>query len=105
LSGRSQDVAPASTGEALLELLASRGVEYLLAGGSGTDFPPIVEGFAKRLTLGQPVPKPVAVDHELTTVSMARDYEPSRGLVIWNWIAIACFVGFAAIFFALRFSG
>jgi thiamine pyrophosphate-dependent acetolactate synthase large subunit-like protein len=37
----------ANVAEAYLELLASRGIEYLF-GDSGTDFAPIIEAFAKR---------------------------------------------------------
>ncbi|MDH3547415.1 MAG: thiamine pyrophosphate-binding protein, partial [Gammaproteobacteria bacterium] len=70
---------PESTGEALLELLVNRGVEYFLAGGSGTDFPPIIEGYAKRQATGQPVPRPVTVAHEITTAAMAHGYAMVAG--------------------------
>jgi acetolactate synthase-1/2/3 large subunit len=68
-----------STGEALLELLANRGVEYFLAGGSGTDFPPIIEGYAKRQAAGQPVPRPITVAHEITTAARAHGYAMVAG--------------------------
>ena len=70
---------PETTGEALLGLLAARGVDYFLAGGSGTDFPPVIEGFARRQALGQPVPQPVTVMHEITTAAMAHGYAMVSG--------------------------
>ena len=44
-------IAIESTAEAYLELLASRGVEYLFA-NAGTDFAPLIEAWAKRLAQG-----------------------------------------------------
>ena len=38
-----------STAEAYLELLAARGVEYFFA-NSGTDFAPLIDAYAKRLS-------------------------------------------------------
>ena len=63
----------------MLAQLAKRGVEYFLAGGSGTDFPPVIEGYAKRIALGEPAPTPVTVMHETTTVSMAHGYAMVAG--------------------------
>lgn len=68
-----------STAEALLELLAARGVEYFLAAGTGTDFPPIIEAYAKRLACGLPVPKPITVVHEITAAAMAHGYAMVAG--------------------------
>src|SRR5262245_34126492 len=68
-----------STAEALLELLAARGVEYFLAAGTGTDFPPIIEAYAKRLAQQLPVPKPIAVVHEITAAAMAHGYAMVAG--------------------------
>ena len=42
-----------SVAEGLLELLESRGVRCFFGGGAGTDFPPIIEAFAKRQALGR----------------------------------------------------
>ena len=39
--------------EALLELLAIRGVEYFVGGGAGTDFPFIIEAYAKAQAEGK----------------------------------------------------
>jgi acetolactate synthase-1/2/3 large subunit len=62
-----------STAEAYIELLAARGVEYFFGNG-GTDFGPIVDAYAKRLSQELPVPKPVTVPHEITAVAMAAGY-------------------------------
>lgn len=68
-----------TTADALLELMAARGVEYFFAGGTGTDFPPIVEAFAKRQAHGKHAPVPVTVIHEITTVSMSHGYAMVSG--------------------------
>ena len=59
-----------SVGEAYLELLADRGVDYLFA-NSGTDFAPIIESMCKP---GARFPKPITVPHENVAVSMAHGY-------------------------------
>ena len=41
-----------SVAEGLLELLESRGVRCFFGGGAGTDFPPVIEAFARRQALG-----------------------------------------------------
>lgn len=71
-------VSVESVGEAYLELLASRGVDYLF-GNAGTDFPPIIEAYAKRAAQGQVLPRPVTVPHEVTAVSMAHGYAMVTG--------------------------
>ena len=68
-----------STGEALLELLDARGVEYFFGGGGGTDSPPIFEAFAKRLAHGRSRLRPITVTHEITTVAMAHGYSMVSG--------------------------
>jgi acetolactate synthase I/II/III large subunit len=67
-----------STADAYLELLAARGVDYFFGNG-GTDFGPIVDAYAKRQTLEQPVPIPVTVPHEITAVAMAHGYTMVTG--------------------------
>src|SRR5437667_466806 len=52
-----------STAEAYLELLAARGVEYFFA-NSGTDFAPLIDAYAKRLSQGQALPRPMTIPHE-----------------------------------------
>ena len=67
-----------TTAEAYIELLAARGVDYFFGNG-GTDFGPIVDAYAKRLSTELPVPKPVIVPHEITAVAMAHGYTMVTG--------------------------
>ena len=60
-------VAVESAAEAYLEFLAARGIEYFF-GNAGTDFAPIVEAYAKRLSQGLVPPRPMTVPHEVTAV-------------------------------------
>jgi len=60
----------ASTGEALLELLADRGVDYIF-GNAGTDFPSIIEGLSKAAAGQSRAPIPITVPHENLAVAMA----------------------------------
>lgn len=47
-----------STGEALLAVLADRGVDYLF-GNAGTDFPPIIEALSKAAASDGAAPIPI----------------------------------------------
>src|SRR5438094_62307 len=67
-----------STADAYVELLAARGVDYFFGNG-GTDFGPIVDAFAKRISLEQPVPAPITCPHEITAVAMAHGYAMITG--------------------------
>ena len=67
-----------STADAYLELLAARGIDYLFGNG-GTDFGPIVDAYARRLSSEAPVPKPVTVPHEIVAVAMAHGYTAVTG--------------------------
>lgn len=62
------DQAPAA--DILIEQLAASGVDFLFANG-GTDFPPIVEAFARAGRDGAAVPRPMVVPHENAAVAMA----------------------------------
>jgi len=73
-----KQVSVESTADAYLELLAARGIDYFFGNG-GTDFGPIVDAYAKRMTLEQPVPTPVTVPHEITAVAMAHGYTMITG--------------------------
>ena len=64
--------------DAYLRLLASRDIEYLF-GNAGTDFPPLIEAFAKAQSSGVPVPKPVLVPHENIAVGMAYGFAMVTG--------------------------
>lgn len=71
--------APSETvAEAWLALLAARGIEYLFANG-GTDFAPIVEGYAKARAAGTPLPEVVVVPHENLGLAMAHGYTMVSG--------------------------
>ena len=67
-----------STADAYLELLASRGVDYLFA-NAGTDFAPLIEAYARRQANGLPVPKPITVPHEIPAVAMAHGHAMVSG--------------------------
>ena len=68
--------APAGTerkpiaGEVFLRALAEHGVDYFFA-NPGTDFPPIVEAFARARSSNAKLPRPVLVPHENLAVAMA----------------------------------
>ena len=67
-----------SLAEAYIELLAARGVDYFFGNG-GTDFGPIVEAYAKRISQEEMLPKPIAVPHEITAVAMSHGYTMVTG--------------------------
>jgi acetolactate synthase-1/2/3 large subunit len=56
--------------DALLAALHRHGVDYFFA-NAGTDFPPLIEGFARAAQRGAKVPRPVLVPHENAAVAMA----------------------------------
>lgn len=68
-SGRPLD-SHFNAAEAYLELLSSRGIDYLFA-NAGTDFAPLVEAYARRNDTGLRFPEPLVVAHEHAAVSMA----------------------------------
>lgn len=59
-----------SAAEVLLRQLAASGIDYFFANG-GTDFPPIVEAYARAEESGEKVPRPIVVPHENAAVAMA----------------------------------
>ena len=66
-------VSPQSTttvAEDFLQILGELGVEYLFGNG-GTDFPPIIEAYARHQRGSRTLPKPISVGHENVGVSMA----------------------------------
>jgi acetolactate synthase-1/2/3 large subunit len=73
-----RDLSTQSVAEAYLGLLASRGIDYLF-GNAGTDFPPIIEAYAKAAKSGAKLPKPVLVPHENVAVAMAYGYTLATG--------------------------
>jgi acetolactate synthase-1/2/3 large subunit len=62
-----------NTADRLLHALHQHGIEYFFA-NAGTDFPSIIEGFARAFESGSAVPKPMAVPHENAAVAMAHGY-------------------------------
>jgi acetolactate synthase-1/2/3 large subunit len=67
-----------STGQAYLELLRARGIEYFF-GNAGTDFGPLVDAFAKFEAEGKDRPRPITVPHEFVAVSMAHGFTMCTG--------------------------
>ncbi|MCZ6886850.1 MAG: thiamine pyrophosphate-requiring protein [Gammaproteobacteria bacterium] len=65
--------------EALLCALDDQGVEYFIGGGAGTDFPPIIEAFAKRQAERIDGVQPLTIVHEITAVAMAHGYAMVSG--------------------------
>lgn len=59
-----------SAADVLLAQLAHCGIDYLFANG-GSDFPPIVEAFARAGEFGTRVPRPLVIPHENAAVAMA----------------------------------
>ncbi|HEX6980160.1 MAG TPA: thiamine pyrophosphate-requiring protein [Alphaproteobacteria bacterium] len=64
------DIDVSNAAEALLAVLAARGVDYIF-GNAGTDFPPLIEALAKASLGGARAPKPVTVPHENLGIAMA----------------------------------
>ena len=65
-TGRERPIAA----EAFLRALADHGANYFFC-NPGTDFPPIVEAFARAKKSNAKVPKPILVPHENLAVAMA----------------------------------
>ncbi|HTZ77454.1 MAG TPA: thiamine pyrophosphate-requiring protein [Stellaceae bacterium] len=62
--------ADATAADLLLRALDAHGIEFFFC-NPGTDFPPVVEAFARAQKAGTPAPRPLVVPHENTAVSMA----------------------------------
>ena len=61
---------PTIAAEAFLRALADHGADYFFC-NTGTDFPPIVEAFARASKTNAKVPRPLLVPHENLAVAMA----------------------------------
>jgi acetolactate synthase I/II/III large subunit len=57
---------------------SERGIRYFFGSG-GTDFGPIVDAYAKRLSTEALVPTPVTVPHEITAMAMAHGFTTVSG--------------------------
>ena len=64
---------PVNAAEALLMRLKQNGVDYLFA-NAGTDFAPVIEGYAAQATNDAPMPVALAIPHETAAVAMAHGY-------------------------------
>src|SRR5262245_15066519 len=60
----------ATAADVILTALRRHGIEHFFA-NPGTDFPPIIEGFARAKLSGAELPRPVLVPHENLAVGMA----------------------------------
>jgi acetolactate synthase-1/2/3 large subunit len=67
--GERADRAPIAA-DAFLRALADHGVDYFFC-NPGTDFPPIVEAFARAKQTNAKVPRPMVIPHENLAVAMA----------------------------------
>lgn len=61
-----------------IEALSDQGIEYLFI-NPGTDFPPIVEAYARAQTKNVRVPTPILAPHENAAVCMAHGYTMVTG--------------------------
>ena len=64
--------------EAWLTLLKARGVDYLF-GNAGTDFPSVIEAFARAQATGSALPQPILAPHE----RMATPWSPAAPRRRW----------------------
>jgi acetolactate synthase-1/2/3 large subunit len=62
----------------LLDALHAHGVEHFFA-NAGTDFPPVIEAFARGAAAGRAFPRPLVVPHEGIAVGMAHGYYLATG--------------------------
>jgi len=68
-----------SAADIMLASLRRHGIEFFFA-NPGTDFPPIIEGFARAKLSGAEVPRPILVPHENLAVAMAHGAYLMTGL-------------------------
>ena len=67
-----------NTAQAYLELLEALGVRYFF-GNAGSDFPSLIDAFARRAAEGKTAPRPILIPHETCAVSMAHGYHLVTG--------------------------
>jgi acetolactate synthase-1/2/3 large subunit len=78
MSGTEPNQDRLSAGAALFGKLKALGVDYVFT-NSGTDFPPIIEGYAAAKAAGHDLPQPIIAPHEHAAVSMAHGYYQISG--------------------------
>ncbi len=76
--GRADLSSAQTVAEGLLALLRARGVDCLFA-NAGTDFPALLEAYARAPQSGLDYPAPIAVPHEHAAVSMAHGHYLASG--------------------------
>ena len=64
--------------DALNDALVKAGVSYIFA-NTGTDYPPIIESWAKYDVLGLPKPEIIICPHEMVVLSAAQGYAQVTG--------------------------
>jgi acetolactate synthase-1/2/3 large subunit len=64
---------PTFAAEGLLSRIKANGIDYIFA-NAGTDFAPIIEGFANGMAKETPLPEAVIVPHETAAMGMAHGY-------------------------------
>lgn len=69
---------PLAAGAAMFGKLKALGVDYVFT-NSGTDFPPIIEGYAAAKAAGHALPQPILAPHEHAAVSMAHGFYQIAG--------------------------
>jgi len=77
-ASQARTVRVENTAQAYLELLEALGVRYFF-GNAGSDFPSLIDAFARRAQEGKTAPRPILVPHETCAVSMAHGYHLVTG--------------------------
>ncbi|MCC7425760.1 MAG: thiamine pyrophosphate-requiring protein [Alphaproteobacteria bacterium] len=96
-------IAADTAGEALLGLMAARGIDCLFA-NSGTDFPSIIEALARPRADGARLPRPVLCAHETVAVGMAHGHAmvSSRAQAVMVHVNVGAANALAGLFNAAR---
>lgn len=96
-------IAIENTAQGYLELLRDRGIKYFF-GNAGTDFAPLIDGFAKFAAQRKQYPRPITAPHEFVAVSMAHGYYLLSGepQVVMVHVIVGTANGSAAIMNAAR---
>jgi acetolactate synthase-1/2/3 large subunit len=72
------DPRETTAADVFLRALRAHGIDYFFA-NPGTDFPPVIEAFARAQKAGAAVPRPMVVPFESTAVSMAHGVYMVKG--------------------------
>jgi acetolactate synthase-1/2/3 large subunit len=77
-AGSEGETGSRSGAEAFLAQLKASGVDYLFS-NSGTDFPPIIEAFARTSSAQTSFPTPLLISHESVAMGMAHGFYLATG--------------------------